>query len=213
MALFRILLAACAWLLASSVGAQVENQDYRTLKPPQTPLTQGKVEVLEFFSFGCPHCHELHPLLEKWAAQLPSEAVLVRIPVSFGRREWGQLSRAYYALETTGDVARLDDALFAAIHEQQRPLFDEESLTAWVVEHGVDAAKFRAAFQSSAVSAKALRAEQMSREYKVSGVPHLSVDGKYSVLGKSYEEMLKNARLLVDKSIAERKSVKREKSG
>lgn len=208
MTAFRIVgVLVCA--LAAPAYAQVENQDYRVLAPPQAQTTQGKVEVLEFFSYACPHCYELQPHVAKWLAQLPADAVFVRVPVSFGRREWGQLSRAYYALEATGNLARLDDALFAAIHQEKRPLFDEEKIVAWVAEHGGDAAKFRAAFESAAVSAKALRAEQMSRDYKISGVPHLSVGGKYSVLGKTHEEMLKNARLLVDKSAAERKTANR----
>ena len=97
----------------------------------------------------------------------------------------------------------------SGIHKEQRPLFDEDTLAAWAGEHGVDAAKFRAAFESPGVSAKAMRAEQLSRDYKVNSVPHLIVDGKYIVLGKTHEEMLKIARQLVDKSAAERQTAKR----
>ena len=67
------------------------------------------MEVIEFFSYACPHCYELQPHVLKWAAQLPANAAFVRVPVSFGRREWGQLSRAFYALEATGDLERLVD--------------------------------------------------------------------------------------------------------
>ena len=128
---------------------------------------------------------------------------------SFGRREWGQLSRAYYALEATGDLARLDDALFDGIHKEKRQLFSEDELAAWASEHGVEAAKFRAAFESPGVSAQAKRAEQVSRDFKVNSVPHMVVDGKYIVIGKTHEEMLKIARQLVDKSAAERQTAKR----
>jgi thiol:disulfide interchange protein DsbA len=145
----------------------------------------------------------------KWAAELPANSTFVRVPVSFGRREWGVLSRAYYTLEATGDLPRLDDALFEGIHKEGRKLFSEDDLAAWAAEHGVDAAKFRAAFESPGVSAKTLRAEQLSRDYKVNSVPHLIVDGKYIVMGKTHEEMLKIARQLVDKSAAERKTAKR----
>jgi thiol:disulfide interchange protein DsbA len=195
--------------LAASAYAQVENQDYQMLAPPQTPASQDKVEVIEFFSYGCPHCYALQPHIVKWSAELPADAVFTRVPVSFGRREWGQLSRAYYALEATGNLPRLDDALFEAIHKEKRPMFDEDTLAGWAAEHGVAASKFRAAFESPAVSAKAMRAEQMSRDYKVNSVPLLVVDGKYIVLGKTHEEMLKIARQLVDKSTAERKTAKR----
>jgi thiol:disulfide interchange protein DsbA len=190
--------------LALPAYAQVQGQDYRLLTPPQATSTQDKVEVIEFFSYGCPHCYALQAQVVKWAAELPANAAFVRVPVSFGRREWGQLSRAFYALEATGDLARLDDALFDAIHKEKRALFDEDNLAAWAAEHGVEAGKFRAAFQSPGVSAQAMRAEQLSRDYKINSVPSIIVDGKYLVLGSTHEEMLKIARQLVDKSAAER---------
>jgi thiol:disulfide interchange protein DsbA len=190
--------------LAAPAYAQVQGQDYRLLTSPQATSTQDKVEIIEFFSYGCPHCYALQAQVVKWAAELPANAAFVRVPVSFGRREWGQLSRAFYALEATGDLARLDDALFDAIHKEKRALFDEDNLAAWAAEHGVEAGKFRAAFQSPGVSAQAMRAEQLSRDYKINSVPSIIVDGKYLVLGSTHEEMLKIARQLVDKSAAER---------
>jgi thiol:disulfide interchange protein DsbA len=203
------IVAALACALAAPAYAQVQGQDYELLTPPQATSTQDKVEVIEFFSYACPHCYELQPRVVKWAAELPANATFVRVPVSFGRREWGQLSRAYYALEATGDLARLDDALFEAIHKQRRPLFSLDQLAAWAAENGVDAGKFRAAFDSPGVSARAMRAEQLSRDYKVNGVPSLIVDGKYIAKGPTHEDMLKIARQLVDKSAAERKTAKR----
>jgi protein dithiol oxidoreductase (disulfide-forming) len=194
------ILAVLLCVLAAPAYAQVQGQDYQLLTPSLPPASPGKVEVIEFFSYGCPHCYALQSHIVKWAAELPTNVSFVRVPVSFGRREWGQLSRAYYALEATGDLKRLDDALFEGIHKEQKRLFDEDSLAAWAAEHGVEAAKFRAAFESPGVSAQAMRAEQLSREYKVNSIPHLIVDGKYIVLGKTHEEMLKIARQLVDKS-------------
>ena len=203
------LVAALLCMLAAPAYAQVQGQDYELLTPPQPASTPDKVEVIEFFSYGCPHCYALQPQVLKWAAELPANAAFVRVPVSFGRREWGQLSRAFYALEATGDLARLDDAMFEAIHKQHRPLFSLDQLAAWVAENGVDAAKFRAAFESPGVSAKAMRAEQLSRDYKVNSVPSVIVDGKYIAKGRTNEDMLKIARQLVDKSAAERKTAKR----
>jgi protein dithiol oxidoreductase (disulfide-forming) len=205
---FRILVAALC-VLAAPAYAQVQGQDYELLTPPQPTSSPDKVEVIEFFSYGCPHCYAMQPHIERWAAQLPASATFMRIPVSFGRREWGQLSRAYYALEATGDLARLDDAVFDGIHKEHKALFSEDALAAWAAENGVDAARFRAAFESPGVSAKAMRAEQLSRDYKVNSVPHLIVDGKYIVMGKTHEETLKIARQLVDKAAAEKKIAKR----
>jgi len=208
MTVFRIL-AVLLVVLAAPAYAQVENQDYRTLAPPQPGGTPGKVEVIEFFSYGCPHCYEMQAHIVPWAAELPANVSFIRVPVSFGRREWGQLSRAFYALEATGDLSRLDTALFDGIHKDRRPLFDEDNLAVWAGEHGVDAGKFRAAFESPGVSAKTMRAEELSRLYKVNSVPTVIVDGKYIALGKTHEDMLKIARQLVDKSTAERKTAKR----
>jgi protein dithiol oxidoreductase (disulfide-forming) len=199
------ILAAALCVLAAPAYAQVQGQDYELLTPPQPTARADKVEVIEFFSYGCPHCYAMAPQIEKWAAQLPANTTFVRIPVSFGRREWGQLSRAYYALEATGDLARLDDAVFDGIHRDHKQLFSEDALAAWAAENGVEAAKFRAAFESPGVSAKALRAEQLSRDYKVNSVPHVIVDGKYIVMGKSHEDTLQIARQLVDKAAAEKK--------
>jgi protein dithiol oxidoreductase (disulfide-forming) len=195
--------------LAVPAYAQVENQDYQKLAPPQPPATPDKVEVIEFFSYGCPHCYAMQSHIVPWAAELPKNVSFIRVPVSFGRREWGQLSRAYYALEATGDLARLDNALFDGIHKERRQLFDEDNLAAWAGEHGVDAGKFRAAFESPGVTARTLRAEELSRLYRVNSVPTVIVDGKYIALGKTHEDMLKVARQLIDKSAAERKIAQR----
>ena len=208
MTVFRIL-AVLLCVLAVPAYAQVENQDYKKLNLAEPPPATDKVEVIEFFSYACPHCYAMQPLIEKWAAQLPANARLTRVPVSFGRREWGQLSRAFYALEATGDLQRLGDALFEGIHKDHRPLFDEDNLAAWAGEHGVDASKFRAAFESPGVTAQTMRAEQLSRLFTINSVPSVVVDGKYLAGGKTHEETLQIARQLVDKSVAERKTAKR----
>ncbi|HEX7012713.1 MAG TPA: thiol:disulfide interchange protein DsbA/DsbL [Steroidobacteraceae bacterium] len=209
MTAFRILAAMIVCMLAVPAYSQVENKDYRLLDPAQPTSHSGRVEVIEFFSYGCPHCYAMHPLLKAWAEHLPDNAVLVRVPISLGHREWGQLSRAYYALESMGELARLDDELFKALHEQKRRLYDEDSIVAWAAEQGIDEKKFRAVFNSSEISAKAFRAEEMARNYKVSGVPYLAVAGKYNVLGRTYEEMLANARKLIDKSASEKQASNR----
>ena len=205
---FRIL-AALLCLLAAPAFAQVQGQDYELLTPAQPTATADKVEVIEFFSYGCPHCAAMAPHIEKWAKELPANTTFVRVPVSFGRREWGQLSRTYYALEATGDLARLDDAVFKGIHEDHKQLFSEDALAGWAAENGIESPKFHAAFESPGVSAQALRAEQLSRDYKVNSVPTVIVDGKYIATGKTHEETLKIARQLVDKAAAEKKVAKR----
>jgi protein dithiol oxidoreductase (disulfide-forming) len=191
-------LFTAAMLLACPLqAAPVEGRDYSKLATPQTPETQGATEVIEFFSWGCPHCHHFHPLISQWAAQLPSNVKFVRVPVSMGHPQWGQLVRAYYALQATGDLGRLDTPLFDAIHNQKLRLFDEGSITAWVASQGVNAAKFTEAFNSFNVSTRSSHAEQLSRDYQVQGIPQIVVAGKYVVLGNDFNQMLVNATQVV----------------
>ena len=186
--------------LSLAHAAPTQGTEYTLLSPPQEQTTQGKVEVIEFFSYGCPHCFHMSPLLADWKKQLPANAVLVKVPVSLGRREWGQLVRAYYTLEVTGDLERLDAKLFEAIHVKGQPLYDIDSLSAWAAANGVDANKFRNEFNSAEVSKRASRAEQLSRDYKINGIPTLTVAGKYRALGKDYPDMLRITRELVDEA-------------
>jgi thiol:disulfide interchange protein DsbA len=202
--LFALFLSAAGSLaLTPAQAAPAQGTDYSLITPPQAPTTAGKVEVIEFFSYGCPHCYHMSPLITEWQkTQLPANAVLIKVPVSFGRREWGQLVRAYYALEATGDLERLDTKLFNAIHAEGQQLFDVDSLAGWAAKNGVDANKFRTQFNSPEVTAKAMHAEQLSRDYKINGVPTITVAGKYRALGKDFPDMLRITRELVEQSAA-----------
>ncbi len=197
----RVSLAAVAAsiVLATPIHASpVEGRDYVKLRAPQPQETQGKIEVIEFFSYGCPHCDHLHPLISKWAAELPANVTFIRIPVSLGRPQWGQLVRAYYALQITGDLARLDTPLFDAIHREKQPLFTQANITSWVIQHGVDAEKFTAAYNSANVTRRAMHAEQLSREYQLEGIPAIYVAGRYQVFGNDYPAMLANASHVIE---------------
>ncbi|WP_161965876.1 thiol:disulfide interchange protein DsbA/DsbL [Steroidobacter cummioxidans] len=201
--LFALFLSVAASLsLTSAQAAPVQGTDYTLITPPQPQTTTGKVEVIEFFSYGCPHCYHMHPLLTEWQKTLPANAVLVKVPVSFGRREWGQLVRAYYTLESMGELERLDGKLFDAIHAAGEQLIDLDSLVGWAAKHGVDANKFRSQFNSPEITAKAMRADQLSRDYKINGVPTLTVAGKYRAVGKDYPDMLRITRELIDVAAA-----------
>ena len=201
--LFALFLSVAAPLtLTPALAAPAQGTDYSLISPPQPQTTADKVEVLEFFSYGCPHCYHLSPLLTDWQKTLPANAVLIKVPVSFGRREWGQLVRAYYTLEATGDLERLDAKLFDAIHAGGQKLFDVDSLAGWAAQNGVDANKFRSLFNSPEITAKATRADQLSRDYKINGVPTLTIAGKYRANGKDYSDMLRITRELVEQEAA-----------
>ena len=186
-------LALTAMSLSAVAGPPLEGAEYRFIDPPQHPSTPGKIEVLEFFSYGCPHCYEFYPMVSAWAAKLPKDVVLKRVATGLGRMPWTNLARMYYALESTGDLARLDAQIFHAIHEEHAPLFDEAAISDWVEKHGVDVAKFKTAFESFGVNAKVNQAEGMVEAYKVEGVPSLTIDGKYLVLGDNFAQVLTNA--------------------
>lgn len=197
-------LALVALALPSHAAGLVEGTDYRTLNLPQQSDAHGKIEVIEFFSYGCPHCNEFYPLISAWAARLPKDVVLRHVACGMGRIAWTNLAKAYYALESTGDLARLDGQIFHAIHEERLSLFDEKSINDWVGKHGVDPAKFVTAFDSFGVNTKLNQAEQMVENYKIDGVPALAVGGKYVAMGNSFEQLLANADALIAKVRAER---------
>ncbi len=188
-----VLLFALGALAFAAQAEPIAGREYTLLAPAQKPQSQDKIEVLEFFSYACPHCYAFHPQISEWADKLPKNAKFVRVPVSFGRPDWGQLVRAYYALESLGELQRLDMPLFEALHKERRRLVDEASITAWVATQGVSAEKFKEAFNSFNASTRASQAEQLSRNYQVEGVPHVVIDGKYQIAGSSFDQILGNA--------------------
>ena len=181
--IFVMTLALLAVVLPARAQLAV-GRDYVPIVPAQTSDHPAKIEVIEFFSYGCPHCSDFHPVLGKWAATLPGDVVLVRVPITFGRPQWASLAKLYYALEATGDLARLDGAVFEALHRKGSKLYDDRSVADWVKAQGVDGKKFADAYSSFGVVSKVKRADQMAQAYKIQGVPALAVDGKYLVLGK-----------------------------
>jgi protein dithiol oxidoreductase (disulfide-forming) len=181
--LARVLCALTVLLLSPVLRAALqEGTDFRTLTPPQPTSQHGKIEVIEFFSYACPHCAHFSPQLNAWVAKLPPDVVFRRVPVGFGREPWINLQRAFYALEATGDLTRLDGALFHAIHEERLPLFDESSIADWVGRNGGNAEKFTAAYTSLGVNTQTFQADEMAENFRIEGVPTLAVDGRYIAL-------------------------------
>jgi len=184
--------------------AQTAGKDYTPIAPAQPTEDAGKIEVIEFFSYGCPHCADFNPLLAAWTAKLPADVVVKKVPITFGRAAWTNIAKLYYTLEVTGDVARLEADVFKAIHQEHVNLFDERSLTEWVVKKGVDAKKFADTFNSFGVNSKVKRADQMAQAYKIQGVPALAVEGKYMVGDMGFSEKLAVADKLIAKARSEK---------
>jgi thiol:disulfide interchange protein DsbA len=196
-------------LSTSPQASIVAGYDYMVLDTPQSLDNTGKVEVVEFFSWGCPHCYAFYPKLARWLATLPKDTSFKRIPVGLGHPEWEALAKAYYALQSTGDVDRLDTQIFEDIHKNHVWLYDEASIAAWVGKHGVDMPKFTAAFRSFGVNTSAGQAEQKAIDYRIPGVPALAIAGKYVVEGGDHAKMLSTSdQLLAMERAAGKKLVK-----
>lgn len=208
------LMALGVALLAIGMPAAAQlavGRDYVPVVPAQATDDPAKLEVLEFFSYGCPHCAEFNPTVGKWAAALPKDVVFRRVPVSFKRPPWASLARLFYALEATGDLTRLDGAVFNALHQAGSRLYDDKSIVEWVATQGVDKKKFADAYNSFGVVSKARRADQMADAYRIQGVPAMAVDGKYLVVGKEikgHAELLALTDQVIDKARRERESSK-----
>jgi protein dithiol oxidoreductase (disulfide-forming) len=196
-------LAGLALALPGLAAEPKEGVNYRAVVPAQPSDSPGKIEVTEFFSYACPHCNEFYPLLTAWLGKQGKDVVLRRVPVGYGRPQWIAMQHAYYALLSTGDVKRLDGALFNALHEQHRRLYDLQSLTDWVGANGGNAEGFQAAFNSFGVNSQVARADAMSDAYAVEGVPTMAVDGKYKALGDTFADILSNTDMLIEKERAQ----------
>ena len=177
--------------------------EYRELSTPQPTDTPGKIEVIEFFWYGCPHCYDFEPLLNPWVKKLPKDVQFRRIPAIFND-EWEKSARAYYTLEAIGEGERLHKPLFDAVHTGSRlKVANEAALTEWLGKQGVDTKKFAAAYRSFSVEGKLKRAAQLTQTYKLEGVPAIAVNGKYVVMTdniKSFDQMLAVTDYLVEQS-------------
>ena len=174
--------AAIATLAAfvASAGAQnmVEGQNYVRLKNPQPVETGKNIEVIEFFSYGCPHCGELEPVLQTWLKSKPADVTFRRIPVMFQPR-WESLARAFYTLEVLNEESKLSSDVFLAIHSKGAPLWNEKDFFDWAATKGLDRKKVEDVYKSFAVVGKVNRAKQLAGAYSIQSVPTLIVDGKF----------------------------------
>lgn len=204
---FSVLSIALFLAVPAAQAQLVAGRDYTVIEPAQATDDPARIEIVEFFSYACPHCNDLNPLIHKWAARLPQDVAFKRVPVSFNPF-YELMARLFYALETTGDLARLDAPLFSAIHEKGLKLINEKSIADWATSQGVDAMKFSDAWRSFSVNSKTKRADQMARNHRIQGVPAIVVDGRYLIGGKSLQELL----ALTDKVIEKRRAERNPKS-
>ena len=157
-----------------------EGKDYVRLPTPMPPSAPDKIEVIEFFSYTCPHCYDLEPTVQDWLKRKPENVTLTRIAVAFGA-SWEPTARAYYAAEALGVADKMHQPLFDAIHQDKRKLGNEDELAAFFAEQGVNQDAFRKAYQSFQTETQFRRGNQLAQRYGVRGVPTVIVGGQYDV--------------------------------
>ena len=164
---------------ASAQAQKIEEGfDYRILPVAQPVDTKGKVEVIEFFWYGCPHCYDFEPELSAWVKRQPKDVVFKRVPVAF-RDDFLPHSQMYYALESMGKADALNEKVMYAMHKENKRLLTETEIADWVASQGVDRNTFLATYRSFAVVSKARAANQLTEAYRIDGVPTIVMQGKY----------------------------------
>ena len=185
-----------------------EKIHYELVSPAQpTSVDEGKIEVVEMFWYGCPHCNALEPYVERWVGKIPKEAQFVRMPAIF-RPEWEIHARAFYTAEILGVLDKTHAAMFDAIHNQHRKLNTEAELMDFFKQHGVSNKDFQRVFKSFAVEAKIRRSKDMSQRYGIRGVPSIIVNGKYRTsanLANGNANIFKVVNFLIDKEASAKK--------
>jgi thiol:disulfide interchange protein DsbA len=209
-----VLLGLC-WLGVGQAAQPTFKEGLQyTLITPQPPVHKGnEVEVVEFFWYGCPHCNALEPYLNDWLKKKPANVHFVRIPAPFGGPAMLH-AKTFYALKAMGEIDRLHDVIFNAIHTKRIKLNTLDEMASFLASQGVDEQKFRAALDSFAVQTEMQRAVVLARRYDIHGVPSLIVDGRYkSGKGfKSYGEFTELVDYLADKVLKQQKMAATDQS-
>ena len=161
----------------------VEGTNFVRLGQPVPVAAPGKIEVIEFFWYGCPHCNAFEPTLEAWQKTLPPDVAFRRIPVVFSEEPFSAHQRIFYALESMGLIASMHRKVFYAIHNDRMRLAKPDEIDAFMVKNGVDGAKFHEAYTSFSVQTKSAQARQLAQAYKVDAVPAMGVQGRYYISG------------------------------
>ncbi|MEY2678736.1 MAG: Thiol:disulfide interchange protein DsbA precursor [Pseudomonadota bacterium] len=167
----------------------VEGKDYLSLdKRVPTDVGAGKIEVIEFFWYSCPHCHAFEPQFAAWVKAAPKDVVVQRVPVRF-RDDFEAQQRAYYVFESLNMVDAMHGKLFHAIHTERQQLNNAQALAAWANKNGLPEKKFMDTFNSFGVATKARRATQLQDAFKVQGVPALGIAGRFYTDGGLAQSM------------------------
>jgi thiol:disulfide interchange protein DsbA len=172
------LLMAAGSAQAQQLAVPVEGKDFVKLSTPVAVPTGGKIDVVEFFWYGCPHCYSFEPSLETWLKKLPSDVSFRRVHVAFSPMHETH-AKFYFALEQLGVTETMNKKVFAAFHVQRMRFDKEADIVSFVTQQGIDGAKFTEAFRSFGVATKVRQAKQLVDGYKIDGVPSIGVHGRW----------------------------------
>ena len=198
----RMFAAATATVLALPRLALAQGKfAYTELKQQQPAETSsGKIEALEFFWYGCPHCYSIEPLVEQWKKTLPADVVFRPVPAVFNA-QWAHDAQIFYTFEALGVLDKVHRPFFDAIHLNHLRTDNPAALNEWLKSQGIDTKKFEDTMKSFSVQAKTRRAAQLTVSYKIDGTPAFAVAGRYTVSaeqGQTREGMLRTVNYLVD---------------
>jgi thiol:disulfide interchange protein DsbA len=199
---FAFILAASG---AAAAAEPMEDVDYVPI-PPQPGAGGGRIEVIEFFYYGCDSCYRFEPMLAGWLKKLAPDVSFRRVP-ALRRMEWVPLTRLYFALEEAGALDRLHGEVYKAIHQNGINLGDSGELLRWTEMNGLEHARFEKILNSESMSAKVQKARDTTVAYGIRATPSLVVDGKYLTSGEmlgSLDALLPVVGGLVDKARKER---------
>lgn len=195
---FTTLMLLAGMMLTPFAQAK-DDGNYVTLKTVQPSETSGKIEVLEFFAYTCPHCKEMEPLVTKWTETLPEDVAMQRVPVAFNAN-MADLQKLYYTLENM-DRLDLHPAVFKAIHGERLPIFNGPAIIDWAAEQGINRQNFADIFNSFGIQARVTRADALVKNYQIEGTPSIAIGGRYVTgpgMTHSYEASIEEADKLIE---------------
>ncbi len=186
-----------------ALAEPVAGKDYKLITPAQATSSGNKIEVLEFFFYGCGHCFSLQPELTSWERKIPKDVEMVSVPATLNP-SWEPMAHTFYALEMLGKQRDLHHELYKAWNVNKIDLSDESKIADFVSQHGVDRKKFSDAYRSFGMQSKIMRSKQLARAYNIRGTPTLIVDGKYLITGLQPAETIKVLNALLESARKER---------
>jgi thiol:disulfide interchange protein DsbA len=201
------IVAAAAVCASAQAQQPVAGRDYQELSPPRAVSTGERIEVIEFFYYGCPVCYESQPHIAKWLAQAGPAVAMVRVPVVFTDSS-ESFARTFFTLAAMKEIARLHWPIYDNHHFDGKQLNEEKNIVAWVAGNGVDAKRFEELWNSAEIKAKVQASKQALELYGVKGVPTFVVDGKYLTSARmagGVKEVMRVVEALVERAAAERR--------